>query len=67
MPVTHKPNVHYPLSLLDKGDSFFVPTVDPVATMRFVKKRAEALGIQVSSKSGIDTATGLYGVRVIRV
>lgn len=67
MPTTHRPNIRYPVSQLDIGDSFFVPSINPASTQRQVERLAGALGMKVSYRTGIDTATNIYGVRIIRV
>lgn len=67
MPVTQQPHIHYPLGLLDVGDSFFLPCISDQPQWRRIQKLAETLEIKVSHRMGIDTATGLYGMRVTRV
>jgi len=49
------------------GDSFFVPALDVEVPRRQIHKLAVELSIKVSCISGIDTATGLFGLRVLRV
>lgn len=66
MPVTAQPNIHYPLGLLEIGDSFFLPVVSKQPQLRIIRKLAEELGITVEYRLGIDKASGLYGMRVIR-
>ena len=67
MPTTRKAKVWYPISEMDMGDSFFVPALDVEVPRRQIHKLAVELSIKVSCISGIDTATGLFGLRVLRV
>lgn len=66
MPVTQQPVVHYPISLLDVGDSFFVPALFAGTHIHKMRKVAEEYGYQIDYVMGIDECTGLYGMRVIR-
>jgi len=66
MPITHQPNIRYPVSLLEVGDSFFVPALHAGAPMHKVRAIADELGFTVEYRTGIDTATGIYGIRVYR-
>lgn len=66
MPVTQQPSIHYPLGLLDVGDSFFLPAVAAQPQIRVIRKIAAELGITVEYRMGIDTESGLYGMRVLR-
>jgi hypothetical protein len=67
MPVTEQPNIRYPIGLLEVGDSFFLPCISDQPQWRRIQKMAEARGIKVSHRMGIDRATGLYGMRVVRI
>jgi hypothetical protein len=66
MPVTKPLAVRYPVGLLDVGDSFFVPVLFAGGHMKQIRNQAEVLGVEVEYRAGIDAATGLYGIRVIR-
>jgi hypothetical protein len=66
MPISKKPLVHYPLGLLDVGDSFFIPALVASDHINTVQAKARQLGIKIDHRMGIDTATGLYGVRIVR-
>lgn len=66
MPVTKPLAVRYPVGLLDVGDSFFVPVLFAGGHMKHIRNQAEVLGVEVEYRAGIDAATGLYGIRVIR-
>ena len=67
MPITQHAVIHYPLGLLDVGDSFFIPAIGVHPELRKIKKLAQELGIEVDHKIGIDRATNIYGIRIIRV
>ena len=67
MPVTQQPNIHYPIGLLEVGDSFFLPAVAAQPQLRIIKKIAEELGITIEHRMGIDQSSGLYGMRIIRL
>lgn len=66
MPVTNPAAIHYPISLLDVGDSFFVPALHAGGHIHKLRKMADTLGITIDYVMGVDLATGLYGIRVIR-
>lgn len=66
MPIIQPANIHYPINLLDVGDSFFVPAVDADDQTRVFKRLAKELEIEVACHVGIDKASGLYGLRVVR-
>lgn len=66
MPIIQPPNIHYPINLLDVGDSFFVPVVDADEQTRMFRRLAKELEIEVTCHAGIDRASGLYGLRVVR-
>lgn len=66
MPITKRADIYYPLGVLDVGDSFFIPAVAVKGPMGQLRKMAEELKITISYRSGVDTATGLYGIRVVR-
>lgn len=66
MPVINHAVVHYPISLLDIGDSFFVPALAVSTHLQKMKKLAASLDYTIEYRTGIDTTTGLYGIRVIR-
>jgi hypothetical protein len=66
MPIKHQPTVHYPISLLEVGDSFFVPCLSAGAHIHQLRKIAAELEFTIDYRMGIDTATGLYGIRVLR-
>lgn len=67
MPITQQPVTHYPISLLDVGDSFFIPALSATPHARKLNKLAAELGIEIEYKTGIDIGTGMYGLRVIRI
>lgn len=67
MPVSKKPRVNYPLGVLDIGDSFFIPALNASDHILTVQAAARRLKIKVEHRMGIDTATGLYGVRIVRI
>jgi len=67
MPITQQAAIHYPISLLDVGDSFFVPALKIAGYVRHMDKMADKLGFTLQYRCGIDTATGLYGIRVTRI
>ena len=66
MAITKPPRMHFPVDLLDIGDSFFIPTVDHKLVTAPVRALARELGIEVRFVYGIDRATDMYGVRVTR-
>jgi len=66
MPITQPPAVHYPVGLLDVGDSFFIPTLHAGAHIGKIRKLAAEYEYTITYRMGIDEATGLYGMRVIR-
>jgi len=67
MPVTQPATIHYPVSILDVGDSFFVPAIGSSEHIKQMRKIAASMGYTLEFRTGIDTATGLYGIRVFRV
>lgn len=67
MPITQQPVTHYPVSLLDVGDSFFIPALSAQQHIHKMRKIAEELGVEIEYKTGIDIGTGMYGLRVIRI
>jgi len=52
--------------LLDVGDSFFIPALTAQEHIGKLRRMAEALEIEIDYRMGIDTTTGLYGIRVFR-
>ena len=66
MPITKQPQVDLPVAGLEVGDSFFVPSIDPESTLRQCKALARRYRMCLSSRIGIDVATGCYGIRVWR-
>lgn len=67
MPITTPPLIHYPVSLLEIGDSFFVPAISSKEPMDHIREQAALLGFTIEYKAGVDIASGLYGIRVVRV
>jgi len=67
MPITQQALIHYPISLLEVGDSFFVPALKVSGYIKHMDKMASKLGFKLHYRGGIDTATGLYGIRVTRI
>lgn len=67
MPITQQPNVHLPVGLLEVGDSFFIPTLTTSPYLKQAERMAEARGMTIQHRMGIDTESGLYGMRVLRV
>lgn len=67
MPITQQPVTHYPISLLDVGDSFFIPALSAQQHIHKMRKIAAELGFEIDYRTGVDVATGMYGIRVIRV
>lgn len=67
MPITQQPVTHYPISLLDVGDSFFIPALSAQQHIRKMRKLAAELGFEIDYRTGVDIATGMYGIRVIRI
>jgi len=67
MPITQQPVTHYPVSLLDVGDSFFVPALSVNQHIHKIRKIAAEVGYEVEYRTGIDIVTGMYGIRVIRI
>jgi hypothetical protein len=67
MPITQLPVVHYPIGLLDVGDSFFIPTLHASAHIHKIRKLADEYEFQIDYRMGIDEGTGFYGMRVIRI
>lgn len=66
MPVTQPASISYPIGLLDVGDSFFIPALTAQEHIGKLRRMAEALEIEIDYRMGIDTTTGLYGIRVFR-
>jgi len=66
MPIRHQTNVHYPISLLEVGDSFFVPCLSAGAHIHQLRKIAAELGFTIDYRMGIDVTTNMYGIRVLR-
>lgn len=66
MPITQQPLVHHPVSLLEVGDSYFVPALYAGQYIHRIKQTADMLGFTIDYRMGMDTATRLYGMRVIR-
>ena len=66
MPVTEEPNIHLPLGLLEVGDSFFLPALSRQPMSGRLHRLAREMGITISCQMGIDVASGLYGMRVVR-
>lgn len=67
MPVTKKPRVRLPTSILEVGDSFFVPTLDYHDYDKAIRDQAKLSGTEVVFAVGIDKALGCYGIRVYRI
>jgi hypothetical protein len=67
VPITKQPNIKWPIGLLEVGDSFFVPAVDTRNSVRVVNQLAAERGMSVKFHAGIDTESGLWGLRIIRV
>jgi len=66
MPVTHDLVEPSLITLLEVGDSFFVPTLKPQRYIRLMLAHAAELDIHIKCVAGIDKETDLYGVRVLR-
>ena len=66
MPITKPPHIQYPVSSLDVGDSFFVPSIESSMHMPIIRALASEAGFEVAYKAGVDIDTGMYGIRVVR-
>jgi len=67
MPITKPPVIHAPVDILEVGDSFFLPVLSNWDARRLVLALADEQGYELELHYGIDTDTGMYGARVVRV
>ena len=67
MPITKQPIVHHPVSLLEVGDSYFVPALYAGQYIHNIRSTATLLGFKIDYRMGMDMATRMYGMRVVRI